>query len=287
MNRMPSIAQLLRGAAMRLVPRSDSPRLDAELLLAEVTGRSRTALHAHGDEALAPELEARYEHLIDRRLEGVPVAYLTGVREFWSLPLRVSPAVLVPRPETETLVELVLARLPPAEDCEVLDLGTGSGAIALAIAKERPRARLTAVDVSPAALAVAAANGAALGLGSVSWHLGSWFDGLEGRRFDVIAANPPYVAADDAALAALRAEPLVALTPGPSGLEAFAAIAAGAPRHLRAGGLLALEHGAMQGADLDALLRQQGFTQISLHADAAGRPRVTLAVFHPSPEGLS
>lgn len=277
---MPTIAEHLRLATAQLEPGSESPRLDAELLLSEVIGRPRAALIAHGDEPLTTGQQMQFERLLLQRLDGAPVAYLTGRREFWSLPLQVSPAVLVPRPETEALVERVLARLPVDRDCAVLDLGTGSGAIAIAIASERPRARVTAVDCSAAALAVAARNGAALQVANVEWLQGSWFEGLPVRTFDAIVSNPPYIGDGDAALAKLRAEPLIALTAGPTGLEAFAAIAAGAPRYLRVGGLLAFEHGATQGGDVARLLRRHGFFEISLHTDHAGLPRVTLATFN-------
>ena len=183
----------------------------------------------------------------------------------------------MPRPETETLVELALGQLPVDRECTVLDLGTGSGAIALAIARERPRARVTGTDVSHEALDIAAGNSARLGLSDLVWRLGSWFEAVPGERFDYIVANPPYIAADDPALMALRAEPWLALTPGRSGLEAFRAIIAAAPAHLRDGGRLGLEHGCRQGEDVAQMLAQHGFAEISTHADRAGLPRVTLA----------
>jgi release factor glutamine methyltransferase len=207
---------------------------------------------------------------------------LTGVREFWSLPLRVTPAVLAPRPETETLVAAVLAAVPVDRDCAILDLGTGSGAIAIALASERPRARVTGTDLSSAALEVAVDNARRLDLSRIDWRQGLWFDAVPDRRFDVIVSNPPYVADGDAALARLAAEPTLALTPGVTGLEAFAAIIARAAEHLHASGLLAFEHGASQGADVGALLARHGFTHIRLHEDHAGLPRVTLATLQSS-----
>jgi len=267
----------LRQAAGLLQRCSDSPRLDAEVLLAKVLSRPRSALVAYADAPLDAAAAKQFRHLIDERRRGVPVAYLTGTREFWSLPLNVTPAVLVPRPETEDLVELVLERLRPDAPVRVLDLGTGSGAIALALASERPLASITAVDLSAAALGVAAANAAALGLASVEWRCGSWFVPVAGERFDVIVANPPYVAADDPALEALKFEPALALSPGSGGLEAFAAIVAGAPHHLVPGGLIALEHGADQAEALRALLESNGFSAITSHLDRAGRARAVLA----------
>ncbi len=282
-----SISEHLRHAAGLLRECSDSPRLDAELLLCKVLARPRTALLVHGDAPLADAVRREYARLVGERQRGVPVAYLTGTREFWSMPLSVTPAVLVPRPETEDLVELILQRLPRERDACVLDLGTGSGAIALAIARERPRARVTGTDVSAAALAVAAGNARALGLHNVDWRCGSWFEAVAGARYDVIAANPPYVAAGDPALEALRSEPALALTPGPGGFEAFAAIAAGAAAHLAPRGLLALEHGSAQAPELAALLAAHGFDEFSSHPDRAGLPRVMLATVHPSTQEKS
>jgi len=282
-----SIAGVLQEAARTLGACSDSPRLDAEVLLGHVLRRSRAGLVADGDRPLARPDESAYADLIAARLGGAPVAYLTGVREFWSLPLRVSPAVLVPRPETETLVAAVLAVVPVDRDCAILDLGTGSGAIAIALARERPRARVTGTDLSAAALAVAVDNARLCGLPRIVWRQGAWFDAVPGERFDVIVSNPPYVAADDAALGRLKAEPLLALTPGATGLEAFAAIIARASEYLHPSGLLGFEHGAGQAPDVAALLARAGFAQIRLHEDQAGLPRVTLANFQSSNEDAS
>jgi release factor glutamine methyltransferase len=223
------------------------------------------------------------EALIARRLAGAPVAYLTGLREFWSLELAVTPDVLVPRPETEVLVEVALSRLSREETRAVLDLGTGSGAVALAIASERPLARVIGADVSAPALSVARANAQKLRLPQVDWRLGSWFEAVPGERFDVIVANPPYVATNDPALAALAAEPAIALSSGPTGLEALSAIVEGAGRHLNAEGWLILEHGGTQAAAVARLLARCGFRHIRSQADYAGHPRVTLAtLFHHS-----
>lgn len=278
-----TIADALQSGARALRSRSDSPRLDAELLLAKILGLPRAGLIARGDEPFAGEHARAYAGLIEQRLGGAPVAYLTGTREFWSLPLEVTPAVLVPRPETELLVELALQLLPrhPVDRASrILDLGTGSGAIALAIASERPAARITGVDVSRAALDVAIQNSRRLSLTQIDWRLGSWFAPVTGERFDLIVANPPYIAAADPALELLRAEPMLALCDGPTGLEALSAIAAGAPAHLREGGWLALEHGSGQAADVAGLLEHHGFAGIRSHADFSGKPRVTLGTIH-------
>ena len=241
-------------------------------------GLPRSALIARGDQQVALHDESAYAALVAKRAGGVPVAYLTGSREFWSLPLQVSPAVLVPRPETEVLVEQALALLPREAPCSVLDLGTGSGAIALSFAHERPRWAITAVDISSAALQVAALNAQSLNLSHVEWRLGHWFDPVPQQRFHLIVSNPPYIAAQDPALAALRAEPAAALIAGPTGLEALCAIIAEAPDHLHARGWLALEHGAGQAHDVARLLQQHGFESIRTHLDFSGKPRVTLGV---------
>jgi release factor glutamine methyltransferase len=281
------IDNLQRGARA-LRSSSDSPRLDAELLLGCVLGLSRAGLVARSDVPVAAERERAYESLIERRLQGAPVAYLTGTREFWSLPLSVTPAVLVPRPETELLVELALQRLPaqgahPADSASVrsvLDLGTGSGAIALAIASERPGLRVTGVDISPAALDVAIQNSRDLGLAHIDWRLGSWFEAVDGEKFDVIVANPPYVAAADPALQSLRAEPLLALSAGPTGLDALSAIARAAAGHLNMHGWLLLEHGSDQAPEVARLLASHGFTGVCSQVDFSGKPRVTLGTVH-------
>jgi release factor glutamine methyltransferase len=276
---MDTIADTLRLAARTLAASSDSPQLDAEVLLSTVMGVVRSALIVRAEEPVDVELLRAYRRLIDRRMSGVPVAYLTGRREFWSLPLKVTPAVLVPRHETELLVEMALKVIPKAEARSVLDLGTGSGAVALAIASERPLARVTGTDVSPAALGVARDNARSLALPSLAWRLGSWFDAVPGERFDAIVANPPYVAAGDPALAALEAEPEIALVSGPAGLDALTAIVDGAARHLESGGWLVLEHGSTQHGDVASMLERRGFGGVETHEDFSGRPRVTLGNF--------
>jgi release factor glutamine methyltransferase len=278
MNPLATIAEAVKNAVKELTPHSESPRLDAELLLATILGLPRSALIARGDEPVATNHESAYAELIRSRARGVPTAYLTGSREFWSLPLKVSPAVLVPRPETEILVEHALSLMPRDEICSVLDLGTGSGAIALSLAHERPRWAITGVDISPAALEVAAHNAQTLKLSHVQWRLGHWFSPVPGERFHLIVANPPYIAANDPALTALCAEPATALIAGPSGLEALRDIIAEAPSHLHARGWLALEHGIGQGQDVAQLLHQHGFGSIRTYSDLSGRPRVTLGV---------
>jgi release factor glutamine methyltransferase len=275
-----TVEDTLRVAACTLAGHSESPQLDAEVLLSTVLGVTRTALIVRGSDPLGSDALAAYQGLIDRRRDGEPVAYLTGRREFWSLPLKVTPAVLVPRHETELLVETALRLIPTAEARLVLDLGTGSGAVALAIASERPRSKVTGVDVSPAALGVARDNARSLGLPNVAWRLGSWFDAVPAQRFDLLVANPPYIAAADLALQALAAEPRLALESGPTGLEALASIIEGAAAHLTAGGWLVLEHGSTQHHDVARMLEHRGFGDVRLHEDYSGRPRVTMGTIH-------
>ena len=289
-----TVAEVLQNSASALGSRSDSPRLDAELLLGKILGLSRSGLIARGDEPVASKHARAFASLIEQRLQGAPVAYLTGTREFWSLPLRVTPAVLVPRPETELLVELALQLLPKprtrpfvTEEYSVLDLGTGSGAIALAIASERPQARITGVDISSQALDVAIQNASDLGLSHIDWRLGSWFHPVPGETFHVIVANPPYVAADDPALEKLGAEPAIALCGGPTGLEALSTIAGDAQAHLRERGWLILEHGSDQAPQVAQLLERRGFTDIRTHLDFSGKPRVTLGTVHSPPQETS
>src|SRR6202011_4017599 len=277
---MSTVSQLLQCGASSLDRHSDSPRLYAEWLLVKTLGLPRSGLIARGNDPVAGDCARGYASLIEQRLRGAPIAYLTGTREFWSLALRVTPAVLVPRPETELLVELALQRLPRDSSSSVLDLGTGRGAIALAIASERPGARVTGVDISPSALEVAIQNSRDLGLSGIDWRLGSWFAPVPGERFDMIVANPPYVAAADPALEKLAAEPAIALCDGPTGLEALSAIARAAAPHLLENGWLILEHGSNQAPDVAQLLERHGFTEVRSHLDFSGKPRITLGTIH-------
>lgn len=280
-----TVTAALERAMRMLSSRTDSPRLDAEILLGRVLGVSRSALIVRGADPVSAETRRAYDELIACRREGVPVAYLTGIREFWSLELDVTPDVLVPRPETEVLVEHALGLLPKDAPLSVLDLGTGSGAIALAIASERPLVCMTGVDVSERALAVAAANSRKLGLTRIGWCAGSWYQPVQGRRFDMIVSNPPYVASNDPALERLAAEPALALSCGPTGLEAFESILDGAALHLNPGGWLLLEHGNGQAAEVARMLENRRFEHIRSHADYSGNARVTLgAVRSPHKE---
>jgi len=249
--------------------------VDAQVLLAHAVARDRSWIAAHRDDDLDKAHADAFFALARRRRDGEPVAYLTGVKEFWGLPLRVDSAVLVPRPETETLVELALEWIARDAEARVLDLATGSGAVALAIAHERPRAQVVATDVSVAALAVARDNAARLRLSNVTFVESDWWSAVEGR-FDAIVSNPPYVAPGDPHLGEgdLRFEPRGALVPPGDALSALRAIATGAPRFLAAHGALAVEHGYDQSGAVQAMLREAGFDAIAVRRDLAGIPRV-------------
>jgi len=264
---------LARGTAA-LASVLEWPSLDAAILLAFCLGVPPVRLKSHPEEPRTAADQERYLALIERRAQGEPLAYITGVREFWTLQLRVTRDVLVPRPETELLVERALS-LVPAPTARVLDLGTGSGAIALALAAERPEWEILASDASAAALAVARDNARRLRLANVSFHTGSWFSGLTEQRFDLVLSNPPYVDARDPALLALKEEPLQALTPGSDALADLRTIIREAPQHLRAGGWLALEHGAAQAEAVAHELVARGFGSVRSHRDLGGHERVT------------
>lgn len=252
------------------------PRFDAELLVARAAGLDRAGLIAHEQRRVTGDALAALREALRRRAAGEPLAYIEGRREFWSLELEVSPAVLVPRPETERLVEATLERLLPAPQA-VCDLGTGSGAIALALAQERPQWRITATDVSAAALAIARRNAQRLALDRIEFLHGPWFGPLAGRRFDALVSNPPYIAAEDPALAALGHEPRGALVAADQGLADLLALVRHAPSFLDRGGWLLLEHGATQGGRVAAALVTRGFTRVVCLPDLAGRDRVCCA----------
>jgi release factor glutamine methyltransferase len=251
----------------------DSAALDAQLLLAQALGIERGRLLAHADAAVDAAGAERYRRLLCRREAGEPLAYLTGRREFWSLQLSVTADVLIPRPETELLIERALALRSRATG-RIADLGTGCGAIAIALARERPGWQIVATDVSAAALSVAQRNTQALGV-SVELRQGDWYAALGAEVFDLLLSNPPYVAADDPALHALRYEPRAALSPGRDALQSLRTLVRGAARHLLPGGWLLLEHGATQGAEVRAELVLAGFGYVRSHRDLAGHERIT------------
>jgi release factor glutamine methyltransferase len=264
-------------AALRQARRAGVDRLDAQLLLARVLGTTRTGVIAHGERLLQPAEQAQWQACLARRAAGEPLAYLLGEKEFHGLRLEVTPAVLVPRPETELLVDWALEKLAtlPAAPA-VVDLGTGSGAIALAVKHHRPDARVSATDISLAALRVATGNASRLRL-DVRLLAGDWWQPLSGCRFDLAVANPPYVAAGDSHLAALCHEPRAALTPGSDGLAALHEIVDGATGYLEPGGWLIVEHGFDQQEAVRSRMTGAGLADVEVRADLAGKPRATAA----------
>jgi len=267
----------LASATESLRESSESPRLDAELLLAKALDVPRSYLYAHADEEMDPGAAERFQGTVARRADGAPIAYITGEKEFWSMTLMVSPATLVPRPETEILVEQALTKIPREAQFRVLDLGTGSGAIALAIAKERPLCDVVATDISEDALGVARLNARENAIPNIEFIQGSWTEPLQQQSFDIIVSNPPYVASTDEAIQNLRHEPLNALASGEDGLDSIRTIAAEAGAILKSGGTLLIEHGATQHEAVAKILVSRGWTEIRLARDLSGLPRVTLA----------
>jgi release factor glutamine methyltransferase len=272
---MPTIRDTLREAACQL--RVDDAIREAEILLAHVLRKPRAWLVAHAGDALDDAPLAAFHVLVERRAASEPIAYLVGTRGFHTIDLHVTPDVLIPRPETELLVDLALQRIPVDAECTVADLGTGSSAIALAIAHARPRARVTATDASPAALTVARDNAERLGLHNVAFVQGDWCTALGDSRFDVIVSNPPYIAEGDPHLAQgdLRFEPAMALASGTDGLDAIRAIVRDARTCLRDGGWLLLEHGLEQGAAVRGLLDACGYADAFTVRDLENRDRVS------------
>ncbi|MCA0893032.1 peptide chain release factor N(5)-glutamine methyltransferase [Microbulbifer agarilyticus] len=256
---------------------SDSPRLDLEVLLCHLLGKSRAWLYTWPEQQLSDDQQAEFEQLLERRVAGEPVAHLTGSREFWSLPLKVNRSTLIPRPDTEVLVETVLA-LCPQTTARLLDLGTGTGAIALALASEKKHWQITAVDTMPAAVALAEENRGALGFGNVQILQSDWFSALGDATFDVIVSNPPYIDTQDPHLREgdVRFEPVSALVAGEKGLADIRTIAAQASGHLSESGLLLVEHGWEQGKAVRNIFSEYGYKDVETRLDYAGRERITL-----------
>jgi len=273
-----TIAACLLAAAAKLAETSGSPRLDAEVLLSLATGKTRTHFRAWPEKPLTREEEIVFQTLLEQRLQGRPIAHITGSREFWSREFLITPDVLIPRPETELLVELALERILPNQPAHIADLGTGSGAIAITLALERPKAIVTALDLSPAALNIASQNAARLGADNVRCIASDWFAALPaGERFDLIVSNPPYIAADDPHLAQgdLRFEPLSALAAGQDGLDDIRRIVRQAPARLKPGGWLLFEHGFDQAEAARGLLIAAGFQAVGSFADLQSHLRMS------------
>ncbi|BAN34315.1 protein-(glutamine-N5) methyltransferase, release factor-specific [Sulfuricella denitrificans skB26] len=267
------------GAALNLDPRES--RLDAQILLCHALQQPRSWLAAHDRDPFLPEQAAAFSALLQRRLQGEPIAYILGEREFYSLAFKVTPAVLIPRPETELLVELALERLPADDSVRVLDLGTGSGAVAVTLALHRPLAKVIAVDQSSTALEVARENSQRLGAGNLSLIQSDWYSALNGEKFNLIVSNPPYIAAADPHLTQgdVRFEPASALASGEDGLDDIRTIIQGATAHLKSNGWLLFEHGYDQAAACRKLLAQAGFKQVTSCADLAGIERVSYGLW--------
>lgn len=267
----------IADATSRLAETSESARLDAEILLCQTIDMPRSYLFAHPEDELDELTRDRFENLMRRRIDGEPMSYITGTREFWSHELMVSPATLVPRPETELLVDLALREIPQDADWRILDLGTGSGAIAISIAAERLLCDVVATDSSAAALAVAAENVRQANLANVACVLGSWAEPVADQQFSVIVSNPPYVRDDDEALQLLQHEPISALASGEDGLDDIRILATSCIPILAAGGWLMMEHGSDQSDAVADILTAASWTEITCHNDLAGLPRVTVA----------
>ncbi|MDP1786901.1 peptide chain release factor N(5)-glutamine methyltransferase [Nitrosomonas sp.] len=252
-------------------------RVDARLLLQHVLDVAHAFLLTHPNQVLTPQQTDEFSRLVRQRSEGMPVAYLIGRRDFYDLTFRVTEAVLIPRPETELLVELALKLIPDNQFCKILDLGTGSGAIAITIAKHRPQSQVTAIDLSSEAIAVSRWNAANLEVNNISLRTGNWFDELSGEKFDLIVSNPPYVAENDPHLQQgdLRFEPQMALSTGDKGLACVRHIIAAAPDYLVNDGWLLLEHGYDQAAECRRLFRDRDFSNICSYPDLAGIMRVS------------
>ncbi len=282
---MRSIADILREAITSigdtLALDSTTSRIEAQCLLQHVLNVQRAYLLAHPEQTLSDLQQDAFDVLLQGRLQGEPIAHLLGEREFFGLNLKVTPATLIPRPDTELIVEFALAQIPQAQPYRVLDMGTGSGAIALAIAKNKPNIEVVAVDASMDALAVAIENARSLGVANVRFMQSDWFSALDGQHFDLIVSNPPYIASDDIHLSQgdLRFEPLSALASGADGLDDIRRIISAAPQYLTSDGWLLLEHGYNQAESVRNLLTQRGFMEVFSQKDIAGIERVTGGIF--------
>ncbi len=273
-----AIHSVIRNAASQLKASSDSPLLDAEVLLCFVLQKKRVYLKTWPERALTPEQANQFQSLVKKRRHGLPVAYLTGRREFWSREFLVTRDVLIPRPETELLIEVSLELIPPDQHLKLADLGTGSGIIAITLAAERPGLEVTATDLSPLALALARKNARQLNISNIQFHQSHWFDDLEESNFDFVVSNPPYIAKDDPHLQQgdLRFEPNSALISESQGLGCIETIANTARNHLLPGGYLLVEHGYDQQEQARKIFQQYQYTNLQTHIDLSGQPRVTL-----------
>ncbi|ESS71802.1 release factor glutamine methyltransferase PrmC [Methyloglobulus morosus KoM1] len=278
---MPTLKSTLAEAVSLLQATTESPLLDAELLLCHVLGKDRSYLRAWPDAELNPEQLHAYRALVNDRRQGKPIAYLTGTREFWSRDFHISPDVLIPRPDTELLIELSLALIPTNQPSRIIDLGTGSGIIAITLAAERPAIHVSATDISATALQVAKANAARHQVERIQFCQSHWFDDVPTGKFDLVVSNPPYLASDDEhrQQGDLRFEPLTALVSAQQGLSDIQTIAETARNRLENGGFLLVEHGYNQKEAAQKLFRNLGYHNVQTHHDLSGQPRVTLGQY--------
>lgn len=274
-----NIKALLHIAAERLVSFSDTPYLDAELLLMKTLQTTRASLHTHSEIKLSVPQQQFFEELMMRRLIGEPTAYILNQQAFWTINLRITKDVLIPRPETELIIEIILEKFSSKQSYQIADLGTGSGAIALALAQERPRWHITATDICPIAINIAQENAQQLRLTNVNFFVGNWCCALPATKFSAIVSNPPYIAENDPHLDSLSYEPQRALVSGPEGLDDIRKIIKEAPKYLTENGLLLLEHGFQQSVVITQLLSQSGYQEIMTWYDLAGNERVTGGIF--------
>lgn len=284
MNSACSIQGLLVAATEKLVDASESAQLDAEVLLSHSLDKNRSFLRAWPEHQPTEQQIADYRHLIEQRKLGIPVAYLIGYREFWSRNFKVNPDVLIPRPDSELLIELSLNLLPTDQASNIIDLGTGSGILAITLAAERPSAKVVATDLSTAALSIARYNAEQLNTGNVSFRHSHWFDEIDETGFDLVISNPPYIAAADPHLKQgdVRFEPDSALTSPENGLQDIRLIAEQARRHLKNGGHLLVEHGYNQQTEVQAIFNTLNYRQVATHPDLSGNPRVTSGLWNPT-----
>ena len=278
-----SICGLLSAATERLATVSESAILDTEVLLCHCLHKNRSFLRAWPDHQPTPEQAKLFWSLIERRRQGMPIAYLTGQREFWSRNFCVGPDVLIPRPDSELLIELSLECLPAEQPCKIIDLGTGSGILAITLAAERPLATVIATDISPAALNIARRNAEQLNTANVSFLQSHWFDAVLDTDFDLVISNPPYIAEDDPHLRQgdVRFEPDTALISAEEGLKDIRLLAEQARRHLKSNGHFLVEHGYNQEARVQAVFKQLNYRRVTTHTDLSGTPRVTSGLWNP------
>ncbi|OAI12053.1 protein-(glutamine-N5) methyltransferase, release factor-specific [Methylomonas lenta] len=279
-----SIQTLVKNSVMRLAHASDTPHLDAEVLLCHCLSKNRSYLRAWPEHHPSAAQSLQFWALIEQRCLGEPIAYLTGQREFWSRAFMVSPDVLIPRPDTELLIELSLQHLPSNQAGKIIDMGTGSGILAITLAAERPLADVIATDISSAALNIAKKNAQQLAVGNIRFLISDWFDAVTESNFDLVISNPPYIAADDPHLQQgdVRFEPESALISGEEGLKDIRLLSEQARNHLKPNGLLLIEHGYNQQTQAQAILQTLNYRQIQTHPDLSGNPRVTSGIWNPA-----